>query len=397
MTEVISSGALAGVRIARVATVPYSVVFQLPRQIEYTVRSGAQVTVITSDGPEMQGLQQAIPALRFIPVEIPRQLAPLKDVLALLRLVALFRREKFDLVHSTTAKAGLLAAIAAWLAGVPVRLHTFTGQPWLHLRGPVRWFARRSDWLICRLNTRCYADSASQRQFLIEQGIASAEKLFVIGVGSLDGVDCKRFDPARFPAAARAALRQSLTIPDGVPVLLFVGRITVDKGIRELMAAFRALKQTGSAAHLILAGPFDADGGGIPQSEVEHIPDVHVLGYTEHPEECMAVADILCLPSYREGFGTVVIEAAAMGLPTVGTKIYGLTDAVADGETGILVPPRDPVALQQALQVLLQNDALRLNMGQAAKYRAQTLFDSEQINGKVVEEYRALLHASGRN
>jgi glycosyltransferase involved in cell wall biosynthesis len=285
----------------------------------------------------------------------------------------------------------VLAAIAAWMAGVPVRLHTFTGQPWVHLRGPMRWFARRSDWLIGRLNTRCYADSASQRQFLVEQGIVPAQKLFVIGAGSLDGVNFRRFDPARFPDSDRAALKQTLGIPDNSPVLLFVGRITADKGIRELISAFCELKKAGSPAHLVLAGPFDADGGGIPRCDVENIQDVHIAGYTDRPEAYMAVADILCLPSYREGFGTVVIEAAAMGVPTVGTNIYGLMDSVVDGETGILVPPRDAAALKNALQSLLENTGMRLKMGQAAKDRAIKLFGADQMSEKVIEEYCHLL------
>ncbi len=382
-------------RIARISTVPYFMVSQLAGQIECLVRSGASVTVITSDGPELGKLREDVPSLHLIPVEIPRRISPAQDMKALRQLYAIFRREKFNIIHSTTPKAGLLSAIAGRLAGVPVRLHTFTGQPWVYLSGPMRWFARRSDWLIGKLNTRCYTDSASQRQFLIRQGIVSADRLFVIGAGSIAGVDLARFSAARFPDPERAALKRALGIPLEAAVLLFVGRITADKGINELNHAFRRLRESGHNAHLLLVGPFDSDLGsgddGISRRDFDNVEDTHIVGYTECPEQYMAIADILCLPSYREGFGTVVIEAAAMGVPTVGTDIYGLTDAVVQGETGILVPPRDASALEHALQRLLEDNAQRLRMGQAARRRAQELFEAGQVNEKVIKEYGRLL------
>lgn len=386
-------------RIARVSTVPYMVASQLAKQIEVTIRSGASVTVITSEGAKLDQLKSQLPSLKVISVEIARPISIVKDIKALLRLFLIFRREKFDIVHSATPKAGLLSAIAARLAGVPVRLHTFTGQPWVHLSGPVRWLARWSDILIGKLNTRCYADSASQRQFLVGQGVIPAHKLFVIGAGSLAGVDLTRFDAVRFSAQERLALKNKLKIPHHAPVLLFVGRITVDKGVRELIAAFRELKTRGSPAHLIFAGPLDLEvgaAGGISHRDIEVAPDTHAIGYTKIPEAYMAIADILCLPSYREGFGTVVIEAAAMGVPTIGTDIYGLSDAVVNGETGILVPPQNSTALTMALADLLVDEKKRKQMGDAAKRRAEHLFNANEVNGKVVEEYFHLLKGGKR-
>lgn len=384
--------ALSGLRIARISTVPFFVLSQLKHQIEVLGASGADVTIITSDGPELAALK-ALAGVRCAPIEIPRSISPWRDCLALLRLFRLFRRERIDITHSTTPKAGLLAALAAFMAGVPVRLHTFTGQPWLNMRGPLRWLARGSDWLIGKLNTCCYADSESQRQFLVTQGVISAQSLRVIGAGSLAGVDLQRFDPARFSGQEQAATREALGIPGSAPVLLFVGRITPDKGVRELMAAFRALKAAGSPAHLVLVGPFDS-GSGVAQEisrrDIEGVADTHIVGYTECPEAYLSTADILCLPSYREGFGTVVIEAAAMGVPTVGTDIYGLSDAVVNGVTGILVAPRDATALANALASLLGNEKTRMEMGRAARQRSAALFDANLLNKKLVEEYCAL-------
>lgn len=383
---------LQGVRIARVATVPYFVLSQLGGQLEALSGEGAEVVVVTSPGPELATLEAR--GIECITLEIPRALSPWKDLVALLRLTAIFRRGDFEIVHSTTPKAGLLAAVAGFLARVPIRLHTFTGQPWATMRGPLSWVARGSDRLIGRLNTRCYADSESQRQFLVEQGIVDSARLAVLGAGSLAGVDLDRFEPLRFSEGARAQLRADIGIPPDVGVILFVGRITVDKGVRELLAAFRTLKEKGSTAHLICVGPFDAERGrqgGISRDAIDAIADTHVVGYTETPESFMATADILCLPSYREGFGTVVIEAAAMGVPTVGTNIYGLSDAVLHGETGVLVPVRNAPALAEALAELLEKKELRTAMGRAARARVEALFTSQVITGYLVEEYHRLL------
>ena len=388
--------ALAGVSIARVSTVPFFVVAQLKNQIRMLGQSGARVIVVASNEPEL-ALLEGLDGVTCVPINIMRSISPLRDVVSLVRLFLFFKRERIQIAHSTTPKAGLLMAIAAWWATVPVRVHTFTGQPWVSMHGAKRWIARASDKLIGVLNTRCYADSNSQREFLIEQGIVPTDKLAVVGSGSLAGVDVQRFDLNRFSADQRASTREALGIPSDVPVLLFVGRITVDKGVRELLRAFETLKAASNDAHLVFVGRFDEESGvagAIKPDHIRRLPDTHLVGHTETPETYLAIADILCLPSYREGFGTVVIEAAAMGVPTVGTNIYGLSDAVVQGETGLLVPPHDPDQLADALRELLDDGELRSRMGGAAKQRALGVFDARMLNQQLAEEYCRLLRTT---
>ena len=392
-----SEASLQGIRIARLSTVPFFVLTQLRCQLFAMAEKGAQVTVVTSDGPELLRLKGA-PSIELVPLEIQRFIAPWRDLLSLLRLWWFFKNRQITIAHSTTPKAGLLTAIASFIAGVPIRIHTYTGQPWVGMSGIKGWLARRSDWLIGRLNTCCYADSASQREFLINQLIVKEDRLHVIGAGSLSGVDLQRFDRDHFSIKERDTLRQSLGIPPDAEIILFVGRITQEKGVRELLDAFSGLKNAGFRAHLILVGPLDLDsgaGGVIMQDEITSIPDTHFVGYTEIPEQFMAIADILCLPSYREGFGTVVIEAAAMGLSTVGSNIFGLVDAIVDEETGILVTPCDVMALQEALVRLLSDAMLRTSMGAAARKRVFELFDAKHINNLVIEEYCRHLQFKG--
>ena len=391
------SARLNGIRIARISTVPFYVVAQLKNQISYLGRQGASVTVISSDEPERLEFE-GIAGVSYHAIDIPRSIAPWRDLMAFIRLLLFFRRRQIQIVHSTTPKAGLLTAVAAWMAGVPVRLHTFTGQPWVTMRGTKRLLARGSDRVIGMLNTRCYTDSPSQRLFLIAEGIIKAEKLVVIGSGSLAGVDTGRFDRSRFTPHECEALKDTLRIPHDAPVLLFVGRITADKGVRELLKAFRQLSATARDAHLVFVGHFDTESGmssSVSRQDVEGIQNAHVVDYTSTPEAYMAIADILCLPSYREGFGTVVIEAAAMGVPTVGTQIYGLSDAVVHGETGLLVPPRNVEELAVALQKLLSDAPLRAKLGEAANRRAHEKFDAQVFNQLVAAEYLFLLRRAG--
>jgi glycosyltransferase involved in cell wall biosynthesis len=374
-------------RVARVSTVPFFLVSQLGGQIKYLSNKGAQVTVVTSSGPELQQLINQNVMIQNI--EISRSISLLKDTVALFQLWRLFRLYGFDIVHSTTPKAGLLCAIAGALARIPVRLHTFTGQPWVNMSGFLRLIAKKADWLIGRLNTQCYTDSESQRNFLIAQKLLPPERLIVLGKGSLAGVDLRRFDAARWTAVERSALRRKLGLGEHGRIILFVGRICSDKGISELLQAFEALSKEGYEADLLLVGPLDNERGDV--IDVTSLRRVRHVGYTDCPECYMALADFLCLPSYREGFGTVVIEAAAMGIPTVGTRIYGLTDAVQDGVTGLLVPPQNGEALLGAMRSLLDAPDYLASMGKAARRRCIEDFDSDKINALVAKEYERLL------
>lgn len=382
-----------GLRIACVATVPFFLVTQQKRQIEHLLNSGLLVTVITSPGPELAQFTPH-PHLTFQMLEIPRRLAPWRDLVALCQLYRLFRQGSFTIVHSTTPKAGLLSALGSWLARVPIRLHTFTGQPWIDMHGPMRWAARASDRIIGWLNIHCYADSESQRRFLVAEGILNEHRISTIASGSLAGVDLKRFNRERLGVEVGKGVRSELGIADQTIVLLFIGRIAREKGVYELLEAVDRLRKNGSDVVLLMIGPMDDERGGtgtVARADLEGRAGVYYLGYRQDPERYFAAADILCLPSYREGFGTVVIEAAAMGVPTVGTRITGLVDAVVDGETGVLVEPRNADALMLGLQRLLEDADLRERMGEMARQRVHERYSAYVVNAAVIEEYARLL------
>lgn len=375
-------------RIARVSTVSFFIITQLTTQLDDLSLSGIDVTVISS-ADEMSEKLAENKKIRFIPVNIERKISLLKDFFSLFYLTRIFLKEDFDILHSATPKAGLLCAVAGFISRKPIRLHTFTGQPWVTMRGVNRLVLKACDKIIAVLNTHCYADSHSQMEFLISNRIISRAKISVLGEGSIAGIDLKRFNPLRYGVQANRSLKDELNLTETNKVILFVGRIARDKGIAELLTAFTKVSSKDKDAVLVLVGPFEQEGKSIVDSISENVRQyIRLVGYCEEPEKYMAIADILCLPSYREGFGTVIIEAGAMGVPSVGTDIYGLSDAIQNGVTGILVKVADPISLESGILSLLSNPELRSSMGAAARTRAIDHFSSSFCSDLLIKEYK---------
>jgi glycosyltransferase involved in cell wall biosynthesis len=323
--------------------------------------------------------------IEVLQVGIERQISVLADLRALFTLVGVFRREKFDVVHSVTPKAGLLAALAGAVTGVPVRIHTFTGQVWATRRGAMRLLLKRLDRLTASLATHVLADSASQRDFMIAEGVVAADKVSVLGQGSVNGVDAQRFHPDE---GTRAAVRAEHGVPAGAPLFLYLGRLSRDKGLLDLAQAFAAQE----SGWLLLVGPDEE--GLAPQIRAAAgaaAGRLRLAGYTDQPERYMAAADVFVLPSYREGFGSVVLEAAAAGVPAIANRIYGLTDAVVEGETGLLVPPRDVPALARAMRELALDSSRRQALGRAARERALRDFRPADLTRALLAYYDAAL------
>jgi glycosyltransferase involved in cell wall biosynthesis len=376
-------------KLCRIVTVPLTFQTLLLEQLRCILAREVDLTLVCNPAPELDQVAADVGAKKMgIPMQ--RKPSPLLDLLSLFRLARFFRQNHFDIVHSSTPKAGLLTALAGTLARVPVRMHTFTGQPWVELRGWKRRIPRECDRMIARLATRCYADSPSQRAFLIAEGLVDADKIFVVGAGSISGVDLKRFSLEIWGGGVALDTRRELGIPSRGLVIAFVGRVTRDKGIVELIAAFEIMANLNPEAHLVLIGPFEPEQDPLPAETLHKLKShcrIHAVGFSATPEKYMAAADIFCLPSYREGFGSVVVEAAAMELPSVVTRVTGLVDAVEDGVTGLIVSPKSVDDLVQALQALAASKELRKKMGQAGRLRVIHSFDAQLVNDAVVAEH----------
>lgn len=311
-----------------------------------------------------------------IPVAIERKVSPLADLVALLRLYRHFCTSRYGAICSVTPKAGLLSLLAAFFSRTPVRIHIFTGQVWVTRSGVKRWLLKMIDKLMAWLATDLLTDSPSQREFLIAEGVVRPEKIQVLAGGSICGVDVERFQ-AR--PGMRDSLRQELGIPEDAVVVLFLGRMNRDKGVLDLARAYADLAVKNQGLWLLAVGP---DEENIQADVAAICADVssrtRLLGFTDQPERFMVAADIFALPSYREGFGSSVIEAAACGVPSVCSRIYGLTDAVVDGVTGVLHTPADVTDIKIRLEQLL-DPALRERLGEAARHRAVNEFSQQRL------------------
>lgn len=368
-------------KLCYVATIP-AVVHAFLRAHIQAAADHYEVTVIcnAADKQLLNGLNAH---LIFLP--IVRKPSPWRDMLVLFQLYKLFRHERFDIVHSIMPKTGMLAMLSARLARVPTRIHTFTGQVWVTKHGAQRLLLKLLDKLIGKLATCVLADSPSQRDFLIKQGVLTPGKAMVIGAGSICGIDPLHFHP---DLDARRTMRDSLGMAQNTKVILFVGRLNRDKGMLDLAAAFDLIAKHNPDVMLLLVGAEE----DVLFSSIQKIcyAERHRLRYvsfTSMPERYMAAADIFCLPSYREGFGMTIIEAAACGVPAVASRIYGVTDAVADGKTGLLFTSGDVSALTKALLKLIAEDELRQHMGNEARVRALELFSSEKLTHMMVMLY----------
>lgn len=372
--------------MAVVAAVPLSLrVFMRPH-IE-AMASRYAVTMISSAGGEV--ISEQVLGTRFFAVDIRREISPLADLCSLFHLFVLFRREKFALVHSLTPKAGLLTMLAAFLSRVPVRIHIFTGQVWVTRKGLGRSLLKALDRLIAMLATHVLADSHSQRRFLIAEGVVCENRIQVLADGSICGVDSGRFRP---DSEVRQRIRQELQIPDDALVILFLGRLTRDKGVLDLAQAFAMLAADHRNLYLAIVGP---DEEGL-RSQAEALlsacsGQVRYVGMTNSPERYMAAADMFALPSYREGFGSVILEAAACGVPAVASRIYGLTDAVAEGETGLLHEAGSVEGLFSALRTLVGDERLCRQMGVTARDRALTKYSVQRLVAAQMAFYQTLL------
>jgi len=342
------------------------------------------ITLITNLKEQGDLLDWVPDNVEIIDVPICREINLTSDLKVLFLLMRFFYKSNFSLVHSVSPKAGLLAMLASFMTKVPVRLHTFTGQVWATKHGIGRKLLRWLDRLINALATIVLIDSHSQQDFLIENKVVKKTSSIVLGEGSISGVDLDRF---RADPIAREQVRLDLATPDNFIVFLFLGRIKKEKGILELAEAFSRVNKKYKNTALWIVGP-DEDS---LRPKLEKITGIRLIPFTNSPEKYMTASDVLCLPSHREGFGSVIIEAGACGIPSIGSNIYGLNDAIVDGETGILISLKSVNELESAMGLLVNDRKLRQKMGKAACERSARKFSQDILMEQLVDLYKDLL------
>lgn len=385
-------------RLVFVTTVPITLEAFFRGQFVYWKQKGFEVIAISSPGTLLETLRDRESVMVF-PVPMIRGLSPISDLLAILRLYWLFKRLKPEIVHASTPKAGFVGMIAATLAGVPVRIFTLRGlmsEMDGRLKAVLRWMEK----LTCKLAHTVTANSGSVAKMCVSNRFCSQEKLLVLGHGSSNGVDASDvFNPDKTPITCTNALRAEYGIPESAKVIGFVGRIVKDKGIFELANAWVTLRRKHLDSYLMIVGKPEARDAALKQIIDDWGYDERVVFTGWIPRERMAthcgIMDVLALPTYREGFPNVVLEAAATGVPVVASKVTGCVDAVVDGVTGTLVPAKDPVALADAIEKYIVDPELRRRHGQAGRTRALNDFQPEMIWNDLHDLYIKMLKEKG--
>lgn len=365
-------------------------------QLAYARERGYDVGLLCTPGELARRMVRSEgPAL--LPVPMERKPAPWRDLVALGRVWAAVRRFRPDIVSAGTPKAAFLVVLAAWMCRVPCRIYTLRGLFLETSSGPRRALLGAVERITCALAHRVVCVSPSLRERAVALGLVPERKAVVLGRGSSNGVDLARFAPSPELRLHGQGIREGAGIDGNAVVIGFVGRFVRDKGVLELARAWTRLRGVFPDAHLLLVGW--SEDGEVPAATVASLgsdPRVHLASGMSTPiEHYYAAMDVVVLPTYREGLPNVLLEAGAMGLPAVASRVTGCIDVVEDGVTGTLVPPRDPVALADALAAYLRNADLRVRHGRAARERIERDFASEAVWGALHDEYARLLHARG--
>lgn len=376
------------IKIIRVVTANYCIPAHLHNTL-LRIPDGYKIYIIGDNVTAYAGVYEKVV---FIDIPIQRNFSFFSDIYAFFKLVFHFIRIKPDVVHSLMTKAGLFAALAGKLTGVEIRLHTFTGQVWAYKKGLKRQFLKFVDKLICLVNTDCLTDSPSQSNYLFINGIGKNSKpLRCLMRGSLSGVDLNRFNRERL-SKIHHELRIKLGFKETDFILGYIARKSLDKGCLDMLKIYLKIRQSYTNVKMIYIGPDESNGqvsaffDGNPTLK----EGVTNIGFVHNHEHYMGICNILCLPSYREGFGSIVIDAAALGITTVGYEIPGLVDSVVKDSTGKLVECGDINAFVEEIEYFIGNPNVLKEYSIRSRANAVNFFDADLLNDSLYKVYRSL-------
>jgi lipopolysaccharide/colanic/teichoic acid biosynthesis glycosyltransferase len=375
--------------ITYVVTASVSVGF-FQGQVAYMVGSGWDVDFVSSGGPELNAMR--IEGARIWEVPMEREIAPVKDIVSLWRLRQLFRRTRPALVVAGTPKAGLLATLAARLAGIHRVVYMLHGLRLETARGPKRALLSVTEWIASHAAHEVRCVGPSLRAKAISLGLVTPDRCSVIGSGTVNGIDDKHWLRGQHAVSLGIETRWRLNIPSDSQVVGFVGRLTRDKGIADLYQAFSNIRTQYPKTRLLLVGDFESGDPILPsiRKQIESDSTVVVTGFVSDVAPYYWAMDMLVFPSYREGFGIVALEAQAASLPVICSDATGAIDAIVDGLTGIRVPTRDINAMTAAMSSLLDNEELRRRMGETGRAWVEKTFKREIVWQNLLQDYAAL-------
>lgn len=388
-------------RLLRITTVPMSLHLLLQGQFRFMREQGFDVVTMSSQGREIEDVVRD--GTRHIVIPLTRKITPLQDLKCLWLMVREIRQLKPDIVHTHTPKAGLIGMMAARICNVPVRLHTVAGLPLMEASGITRWVLQLAEQITYACAHRIYPNSVGLKLFIEQRFPMREEKVKIIGKGSSNGIDTVYFDRSNDLEERAVGVRAKCKIASADFVFSFVGRIVKDKGIVELIKAFKEVSDDLAKLHpkkkvfLLLVGPIEHDLDPLPQQIYDFaMEDERVIfaGFQADIRPWIMASDVFVFPSYREGFPNVVMQASLLKVPCIVSDINGCNEIVRDGITGIIVPPKKVDALVKSMKELILDDARRKGYGVAARNFVATHFKREFIWQELRKEYEERLQAT---
>ena len=384
-----------GYRVCYITTLPSTIESFILKHALYGIEHGDwDVTVICSDAP---GFRERLPqAIRYIPVDMKRGIS-FSGFKSTAELFKILKTEQFDLVQYATANAGAYASLAAKWAKVPIRLYTQWGIGYVYMKGIRRFLKGSLERMICANSTHVQPDSKENLHIAFSEKLYDEKKGCVIGSGSACGIDLKKYDFSQ-KEKWRKETREKYSIPDESFVLGYVGRLLKDKGIDELLDAFKAFHDRYPDTLLMIVGNASVSEG-VDQDKLKWArqeKSVIFTGPTNEVEKYYASMDCFTLPSYHEGFGMVTIEAEAMGVPIVDTDIPGSREAMQDGVTGILVPKKNAEALLKGIVKMYESEEMRERFSRNGVEYVRRCFDDRILCELTFQNRESLLSEAGR-
>ena len=378
-------------KIIRITTVPGSLRSLLRGQLKF-MNQHYNVIGISGNGVDLDDVEQQ-EGIKTYGVKMTRTITPIKDLKALYKLYKIFKKEKPFIVHTHTPKAGTIGMLAAKLASVPHRLHTIAGLPLLEIKGAKRSLLNQVEKFTYACATQVLPNSYGLKEIIVNNKYAKSTKLKVIGNGSSNGIDTDYYDSEIVSEAEKIELRKKLDIKSSDIVFIFVGRIVKHKGITELVSAFNSLSKKYKHCKLLLIGSRENHLdplSSITETFIKNNKRIIDIGYNEEIRPFVAISSVLAFPSYREGFPNVVLQASSMGLPCIVSDINGCNEIIKHNFNGIIVPPKNEIALEEAMEFMIINPEKREAMALHTRSRILQRYRQEYIWQELLNYYKDL-------
>ena len=385
-------------KLIRITTVPISFKVLLKGQLRFMASNGFDVKGVSSEGEELREVHEN-EGIVMEAINMSRKITPFQDLKSLWEMWNFLRKEKPQIVHTHTPKAGIIGMLAARLAGVPHRLHTVAGLPLMEATGIKRKILNFVEKLTYSSATRVYPNSKGLYDFILQNHFTQSNKLKIIANGSSNGINTTFFSPAQVSEIEKVALREKLNIHSDDFVFVFVGRIVSDKGINELIKAFSELQTVENkpaGIKLLLVGGLENDLDPLnPETlaEINQNKDIISVGFQQDVRSFFAIADALVFPSYREGFPNVVMQAGAMGLPSIVSDINGCNEIIVEGENGLIIPPKNVEKLKEKMLTLARDKNLYIKLKENSRRMIENRYEQSVVWNALLEEYEGLLQS----